>query len=109
MALGYAVERYGLLAFEEIHVRSAILGAYDDTGRWVGCSDHREFPARPESRVSVGFAIISGDDLVVKIKMLAQFDGAEYVVVVGKVKAIYRNWIHSQARRGEIRRPALRK
>jgi hypothetical protein len=64
MALGYAVERYGLPAFEEIYVRSAILGASDHIDRWVGCPDRREFPKRPESTISVGFAIISGDDLI---------------------------------------------
>jgi HNH endonuclease len=100
MALGYGVERYGLAAFEDIYVRSAILGDSDDIGRWVGCSDRRELPVRKESAISVGFRIIPGDDLVVKIKMFTQFDGAEYVGVVGKVKEIYRNWIHSQGERG---------
>jgi hypothetical protein len=100
MALGYAVERYSLNAFQEIYVRSAILGASDDVGRWVGCSDRRELPVRRESTISVAFGIIPGDDLGVKIKMFAQFDGAEYVVIVGKVKEVYRDWIHSRGEKG---------
>jgi hypothetical protein len=99
MAYGYAVERYGLQAFEKVYVLPAILGESDDIGRWVGCSDRREFPVR-QGNVSVGFRIISGDELVVKIKMFPQFDGAEYVVVVGKIKGIYRNYIHSRGEDG---------
>lgn len=99
MAYGYAVERYGLAAFEDVYVIPAILGESDDIGRWVGCPDSREFPVR-QCSVSVGFKIIPGDDLVVRLKMFPQFDGAEYVVVVGKVKAIYRDYIHSRGEKG---------
>ena len=99
MAYGYAVERYGLQAFETVYVLPAVLGESNDIGRWVGCSDRREFPVR-QCNVSVGFRIIPGDDLVVKIKMFAQFDGAEYIVVVGKMKEIYRNFVHSRGEQG---------
>lgn len=85
MAFGYAVEKYTLNAFEEVYVVPAILGETDDIGRWVGGADRREFPIR-ECIVSVGFKIISGNELIVKLKMFPQFDGAEYVVVVGKVR-----------------------
>ena len=88
MAYGYAVERYGLQAFEKVYVLSAILGESNDIGRWVGCSDRREFPVR-QCNISVGYKIIPGDKLVVKIKVFPQFDGAEYVVVVGKVNETY--------------------
>jgi hypothetical protein len=94
MAYGYAIERYGLNAFEKVYVLSAILGESDDVGRWVGCSDRREFPVR-QCNVAVGYRIILGDELIVKIKMFAQFDGAEYVVVIGQIKEIYKNYIHS--------------
>jgi hypothetical protein len=99
MAYGYAVERYGLRAFERVYVLPAILGESNDIGRWVGCPDRREFPVR-QCNVSVGFRIILGDDLVVRIKMFAQFDGAEYVAVVGKIKEIYRDYIHSRGYEG---------
>lgn len=98
MAYGYAVERYGLDAFDCVYVLPAILGESDDIGKWVGTSDRREFPIR-QCHISVGFKIIPLDDLVVRIKMFPQFDGAEYVVVVGRVKAIYRNYFHA---RGEL-------
>jgi hypothetical protein len=56
MVYGYAVERYDLDAFENVYVLPAILGESDDIGRWVGCSDRREFPVR-QCNVSVGFRI----------------------------------------------------
>ena len=99
MAYGYAVERYSLNAFETVYVLRAILGEVDDIGRWVGCSDRRELPVR-ECNISVGFKIVAGDDLVVKLKMFPRFDGAEYVIVVGKVKEIYRNYIHARGEQG---------
>jgi len=99
VAYGYAVERYGLQAFERVYVLAAMLGESDDIGRWVGCPDRREFPVR-QCSVSVGFKIIPHDDLVVRIKMFPQFDGAEYVVVVGKVKEIYRNYFHARGEQG---------
>jgi hypothetical protein len=84
MAYGYAVERYGLEGFESVHVLPAVLGESEDIGRWVGCSDRRELPVR-QCIISVGFKIMEENDLVVKIKLFSQFDGAEYVVVVGRV------------------------
>ena len=50
--------------------------------------------------VSVGFKIISGRELIVRLKMFAQFDGAEYVVVIGRVKEIYINYFHSIGTQG---------
>jgi len=99
MAYGYAVERYGLKAFEKTYVLPAILGESNDIGRWVGCSDRREFPVR-QCNISVGYKIIPGDDLMVKIKMFPRFDGAEYVVVVSKIKKVYRDYIHSRGEQG---------
>jgi hypothetical protein len=99
MAYGYAVERYTLNAFEAVYIVPAILGESNDIGRWVGCSDRREFPAR-DCTVSVGFKIISGKELIVRLKMFAQFDGAEYLVVIGRVKEIYINYFHSIGTKG---------
>lgn len=99
MAYGYAVERYTVNGFEEVYVIPAILGESSDIGRWVGCSDRREFPVR-QCNVSVGFKIIPQDDLGVRIKMFPRFDGAEYVVVVGKVKEVYRNYFHARGEQG---------
>jgi hypothetical protein len=99
MAYGYAVERYDVNAFETVYVLPAILGESDDIGRWVGCSDRREFPVR-QCNISVGFKIIPQDDLVVRIKMFPQFDGAEYVSVVGRVKGVYRDYFHARGEQG---------
>ena len=77
-----------------MYVLPAILGQTNDIGRWVGCSDRREFPVR-NCVVSVGFKIIKRNELIVKVKMFAQFDGAEYVVVVGRMKQVYLDYINS--------------
>jgi hypothetical protein len=101
MAYGYAVERYELVAFEDVYVLPAMLGESDDIGRWVGCSDRREFPVR-QCNVSVGFNIGPQDHLAVKLKMFAQFDGAEYVVVIGKLKEVYSNYFRVRDKRGHL-------
>jgi hypothetical protein len=80
-------------------VLPAILGESEDIGRWVGCPDFREFAVRL-CAISVGFKIIPEDDLLVRLKMFPQFDGAEYVVVVGKVKEIYKDYFHSRGEQG---------
>jgi hypothetical protein len=90
MAYGYAVAEYTLNAFEEVNIVPAILGETNDIGRWVGCPNSRELPQR-QCIVSVAFKIVPGDELWVRIKMFPLFDGAEYVVVIGRVKKIYGN------------------
>jgi hypothetical protein len=100
IACGYAVERYDMDAFEPVYVLPAILGESDDIGRWVGCPAHREFPVRNDCTISVGFKIIPQDDLVVRIKLFPQFDGAEYVVVIARVKEVYRDYFHARAEPG---------
>lgn len=93
------VARYDLNAFEAVYVLPAILGESGDIGRWVGCPDRREFPVR-QCNISVGFKIIPVDGLVVRIKLFHQFDGAEYVVVAGRVKELYRNYFHARGEQG---------
>jgi hypothetical protein len=87
-SLGYAIERYGIDAFDTFYIRSAILGKTDDIGRWVGSSDRRELPVR-NTPMSCGFKILPDNDVLVKIKLFARFDGAEYVTVVGKMKQFH--------------------
>jgi hypothetical protein len=95
MGYGYAVAAYGLDLFVDgigrpsSYVLPALLGERDDIGRWVGCSDRRELPVR-KCNVSVAYGVIRGvvaweRELIVKLKMFPLFDGAEYVVVIGKV------------------------
>ena len=36
-----------------------------------------------------------GNELMVKLKMFPQFDGAEYIIVIGRVKEVYINYFHS--------------
>jgi hypothetical protein len=85
---GYAIEQYGIEAFETIYVRSAILGSTNDIGRWVGSPDTRELPVR-KTPMSGGFKILPVNDVLVRIKLFPRFDGAEYVTVVGKMKKFH--------------------
>jgi hypothetical protein len=85
---GYAIERYGINAFESIYVRSAILGNTKDIGRWVGSPDTRELPVR-KTPMSGGFRILPDNDVLVRIKLFPRFDGAEYITVVGKMKQFH--------------------
>jgi hypothetical protein len=87
-SLGYAIESYGVDAFESFYVRSAILGNASDIGRWVGSSSVRELPVR-KTPMSGGFKILPNDDVLVKIKLFPRFDGAEYVTVVGKMRQFH--------------------
>jgi hypothetical protein len=87
---GYAIERYGIEAFESIYIRSAILGITNDIGRWVGSPDTRELPIR-KTPMSGGFRILPDNDVLVRIKLFPRFDGAEYVTVVGKMKSFHAN------------------
>jgi hypothetical protein len=82
---GYAIERYGIEAFESIYIRSAILGITKDIGLWVGSPNTRELPVR-KTPMSGGFRILPDNDVLVRIKFFPRFDGAEYVTVVGKMK-----------------------
>lgn len=87
-SFGYAVERYGIDAFESVYVRSAILGRTKDIGRWVGSPDSRELPIR-KTPMSGGFRILPDNDVLVRIKLFPRFDGAEYITVVGKMKQFH--------------------
>ena len=85
---GYAIERYGIEAFDSVYVCSAILGQTKDIGQWVGSPDTREFPVR-KTPMSGGFRILPNNDVLVRIKLFPRFDGAEYIVVVGKMRQFH--------------------
>lgn len=87
---GYAIEPYGVDAFESIYVRSEILGLTPDIGRWVGSPSAREFPIR-QTPMSGGFKNLPDNDVLVRIKLFPRFDGAEYVTIVGKMTQFHAN------------------
>jgi len=88
VSYGYAIDRYGLDAFENVYLRPAILGTKDDIGMWVGSPPNRELPVRA-TPMSGGFKILPNNDVVVRIKLFPRLDGAEYVTVVGKMKSFH--------------------
>jgi hypothetical protein len=84
VCLGYAIERYGIGAFEVIYVRDAILGKSHDVGMWVGSPLSRELRVR-ETPMSIAFKILQDNDVIVRVKLFPRFDGAEYITVIGKM------------------------
>ncbi len=85
---GYAIERYGIEAFDSVYVCSTILGRTKDIGQWVGSPDTRELPVR-KTPMSGGFRILPDNDVLVKVKLFPRFDGAEYIAVVGKMRQFH--------------------
>ena len=88
VAYGYAVAWYSVKAFEKVYVIPAILGETNDIGRWVGCPEMRSMPV-VQCCVSAQAGATPQRDLVVRLKMFPMFNGAEYYVVVGRMKEIY--------------------
>jgi hypothetical protein len=87
-ALGYAIEQYGFNAFEAFFIRDGILGRTDDLGQWVGSPTTRELPIR-NTPMSVGFRILPDNNVGVRLKLFARYDGAEYIVIVGQMKTYF--------------------
>jgi hypothetical protein len=84
IAYGCAVAATGcdLSRFDDVYVLPMILGRSDDIGRWVGGSNDDQ-PAAKADLHKVKFFIIDGE-FRVHVRLFAQFNAPEYVVVVGR-------------------------
>jgi hypothetical protein len=79
---GMAVLELGIEGIAQVYVLSNILGTADDVGQWVGCDDG---PAlNPTSGLHAIRLEFVGDDILVRVRLFAQFGASEYVVCVGK-------------------------
>jgi hypothetical protein len=83
MAYGYAVMVMGLRAIASAHVLPAILGDLTDIGRWVGSVEGK--PVGPRTGLHALSLIVNGGEIHVFVRLFAQFNMHEYVVVVGRV------------------------
>lgn len=82
IAYGFAVVHVGLENIEHAYVLPAILGEANDTGRWVGC-DLEAHPIVEDLVHRVDLQIVDGD-ILVRVKLFAQFGTQEYLVAVGR-------------------------
>lgn len=86
IAYGIAVLQYGLDAFGETYVLPCILGQKDDVGFWVGCPDEPTLIRPKESAMHRIELSERGNELVSLVRLFANFQTPDYLVIVGKLK-----------------------
>lgn len=92
MAYGMAIACYGLENIEKAYVLPAILGAKDDIGYWVGCSDDSDAPnvlskELSPYRIDVGRTMVGNTEEVrATIRLFPAFSRTNYLVIVGCLK-----------------------
>ncbi|MEP7324768.1 MAG: hypothetical protein ABI836_02370 [Gemmatimonadota bacterium] len=79
---GMAVLALGLEGIAEPYVIPNILGKADDVGQWVGCDDGP--PLNPTDGLHAVGVWFRNEEILVRIRLFAQFSILEYVVCVGK-------------------------
>lgn len=84
IAYGYAVLVMGLGAITNAHVLPVIRGDATDIGRWVGSAEGE--PLGPNTGLHALTLKVEGGEIHVFVRLFAQFNVREYVVVVGRVK-----------------------
>jgi hypothetical protein len=87
IAHGFTVKHLGLSAIAESYVVPAILGERKDIWRWVGSDGKQsvgylEKPAHGSYHWAKSWII--GGDIVIRLKLFANADTPEYMVVVGR-------------------------
>lgn len=84
IAYGYAVLVMGLSAITNAYILPAIRGDSPDIGRWVGSLEDK--PLGPNTGLHALSLKVSGGEIHVFVRLFAQFNVREYVVVVGRVE-----------------------
>lgn len=84
IAYGYAVLVLGLSAIADAHVLPAIRGDSTDIGRWVGSAEGE--PVGQNTGLHALSLKVKSGEINVFVRLFAQFNVREYVVVVGRVK-----------------------
>jgi len=88
IAYGMTILAYGPSALEECYVLPCILGSKDDAGYWVGNSG-RDFAALPvEKQLHRIFLMVKGNEVGASIRLFANYQTPEYLVIVGKLKQV---------------------
>lgn len=88
IAYGMIVLQYGADALEECYVLPCILGQKDDAGYWVGNSEKHVSTLPAEKALHRVFLTIKGKEVGALIRLFANYQTPEYLVIVGKLKSI---------------------
>lgn len=91
IAYGYAVLVLGLDAISNAYVLPAIQGESSDIGRWVGSVEGDSIGSN-EGLHALGLNITDNNEIHVIVRLFAQFNVREYVVIVGVIKEEYVVW-----------------
>jgi hypothetical protein len=88
IAYGMVVLQYGLDMIEEAYVLPCILGKKDDASQWVGCEAPHESPALlpREQYLHRIYILINKNELGARIRLFANNQTPEYLVIVGRLK-----------------------
>lgn len=88
IAYGYAVLVLGLDAISNAYVLPAIRGEVSDIGRWVGSVEGDSIGSN-EGLHALTLKIADNNEIHVFVRLFAQFNLREYVVIVGEIKEEY--------------------
>ncbi len=86
IAYGMIILAYGLDALEECYVLPCILGQKDDAGYWVGSSGKHASNLPAENALHRVLLTINGKEVGALIRLFANYQTPEYLVIVGKLK-----------------------
>jgi hypothetical protein len=86
IAYGMVILAYGSDALEECYVLPCILGQKDDAGYWVGSSGKHVSTLPAENVFHRVFLTKSGKEVSALIRLFANYQTPEYLVIVGKLK-----------------------
>jgi hypothetical protein len=88
IAYGMAVFQYGLDTIEEAYVLPCILDKKQDVGQWVGCEEpHKSPDLLPREQFFHRLnLLIKGSEVGVRIRLFANYQTPEYLVIVGRLK-----------------------
>jgi hypothetical protein len=82
VAYGFAVATIGLSNIAEAWVVPTILGQTDNVGMWLGCDGDKRLSLAYFHGMSIA---IVGNEIHCRVRLFANFNTPEYLVIVGKV------------------------
>lgn len=85
IAYGFSVDCFGLENFKDVYIIPSILGEKDDINLWVSCTNDNQ-KLEVEKCLHLINIELMGYEIIVKIKLFANFPVPEYKVVVGRLK-----------------------
>jgi hypothetical protein len=89
IAYTFAIARFGRSIIDDAYVRHAILGEVEDVGRWVGCIGEQPL-AKTQYQHYLKPSIVNGD-IHVHIRLFANLQTPEYLVIVGPAPSNFQN------------------